>query len=244
MTELVQDPVFQTLPSEKLVELAHLVSLKPTTCEAISRSVNSLPLDERLRWFDSHRKEIEDAVCRVGSWTFGDLRTYAQVVRAAAKKLKVRHSPLADTPAIERAIIAKLWNSVVGKLTPEQIEELKSRASEVAAQNGKNLSSELIGFGALSAAQLSGFGVYLLGSTLLGAVNGALGLGLSFGAFTGLSSALSAIIGPGGWTVLGIATLFKLSSPNYRRKRPVLPWEKMAIAVCAAILRSARAGRW
>jgi hypothetical protein len=27
-------------------------------------------------------------------------------------------------------------------------------------------------------------------------------------------------------------------------KRPVLPWEKMAIAVCAAILRSARAGRW
>jgi hypothetical protein len=33
-------------------------------------------------------------------------------------------------------------------------------------------------------------------------------------------------------------------APLTLSKRPVLPWEKMAIAVCAAILRSARAGRW
>ncbi|HSM87230.1 MAG TPA: hypothetical protein VLT16_13815, partial [Candidatus Limnocylindrales bacterium] len=67
-----------------------------------------------------------------------------------------------------------------------------------------------------------GFGVYMLGSTLLGAINGALGLGLGFGAFTGLSSLISGIIGPPGWAALGLFTVFRLGSPNYKKLLPIV----------------------
>jgi hypothetical protein len=73
-----------------------------------------------------------------------------------------------------------------------------------------------------SAAQISGFGVYLLGSTVLGAINGALGLGLGFGAFTGLSSLISTVIGPIGWASLGVSALMKLAAPNYKKLLPVV----------------------
>ena len=48
-------------------------------------------------------------------------------------------------------------------------------------------------FGALTAAQLSGFGVYLLASTALGAITSTLGLTLPFVAYTTMSSAISVI---------------------------------------------------
>jgi hypothetical protein len=62
----------------------------------------------------------------------------------------------------------------------------------------------------------------MLGSTVLGAINGALGLGLGFGAFTGLASLISTVIGPLGWTALGLFTVLKLGSPNYKKLLPAV----------------------
>lgn len=62
----------------------------------------------------------------------------------------------------------------------------------------------------------------MLGSTILGAINGALGLGLGFGAFAGLSSAIAAIIGPAGWTAVGLVAIVKLGAPSYKKLLPVV----------------------
>jgi hypothetical protein len=62
----------------------------------------------------------------------------------------------------------------------------------------------------------------MLGSTLLGAMNGTLGLGLGFGAFTGLSSIISTVIGPIGWAFLGLVTVVKMGAPNYKKILPAV----------------------
>jgi hypothetical protein len=119
-------------------------------------------------------------------------------------------------------VFDKILSDTRKRLTKDQWNEILSAAESVARQHGKTLARETTGFGLLAAAQMSGFGVYMLGSTLLGAINGALGLGLGFGAFTGLSSAISAIIGPIGWGVLGLFAAFKLAAPNYKKILPVV----------------------
>lgn len=96
------------------------------------------------------------------------------------------------------------------------------KAAKFAAEHGERYGKEVMGFAALGAAQLSGFGVYMLGSTLLGAINSAFGLGLGFGAFTGLSSLVSLVIGPIGWAALGLFTVLKLGAPNYKKLLPVI----------------------
>jgi uncharacterized protein YaaW (UPF0174 family) len=221
MHEIILDPVFKTLPSEVLPDLARCLSYDPWTSEQRPRPVRNLPDEEKLRWFDMHRGEIEQEFCRIGSWTFSETKTYAEIVRKLAKKLGIRG--LGGNPAaIERAIIAKVWNETLAKLTPEQAADLKARAAKLAAEHGRNFGGELTAAAAMSAAQLSGFGVYLLGSTLLGGLNSALGLGLGFGAFTSLSSAISTVIGPVGWACLGLFTVFRLGSPNYKKILPAV----------------------
>ena len=54
----------------------------------------------------------------------------------------------------------------------------------------------------LTAANLSGFGVYVLATSTLGAITGAIGLTLPFAAYTGLSSVISTDLDPVGWPQL------------------------------------------
>jgi hypothetical protein len=65
----------------------------------------------------------------------------------------------------------------------------------------------------LGAAQLSGFGIYLLASSTVGAITSALGITLSFGFYTTMSSIISYAIGPVGFAIAAI--------PLYRSFRKV-----------------------
>lgn len=221
MIELERDPVFQYLPVEALDQIAKCLSFNPHTGNGRDGALRSMSHDEQLRWLDANRNKIEDEVCSIGSWS-GERLPYGQVVRKLAKKIRVDHNSRANIAHIEKAIIAKVWSNAVENLNPEERQKLQTKVHEVAAQHGRNYAPELAGVTALTAAQLSGFGVYLLGSTLLGAMNGALGLGLSFSAFTGLSSAIATAIGPIGWGFLGLSLVFKLMSPNYKKVLPVV----------------------
>ena len=219
---MTHDAIFQALSRESLVELARYISISAIVSGDPPKFFNSVSPEVQAIWLDTHRPELEDEICRVGSWTFSSVKSYAEVVRDLAQSMIVEYPSTADTPEIELAIVTKVWNDTVTKLTPAQINELKARAAEPAAKYGKGLGKEMTGFAALSAAQLSGFGVYILGSTLLGAINGALGLGLGFGAFTGLSSLIATVIGPVGWAALGLATFIKLGALNYKKLLPVV----------------------
>lgn len=60
----------------------------------------------------------------------------------------------------------------------------------------------------LGMAQLSGFGIYLLASSTVGAITSALGITLSFGFYTAMSSIISFAIGPVG-LILAAVPLYK-----------------------------------
>jgi uncharacterized protein YaaW (UPF0174 family) len=219
---MVREPIFQALPQSLLLDIANYLSFDSIIAQEPITLLRSLPQSQQVDWLHAHRNDLEDEFCSVGSWTFGSTKSYGEIVRGLAGKVGVTYSDTSDTAAIEVAIITKLWNNAVKKMAPEQLQELKAQAEAFAKQHRKSVGKEFAGFASLAAAQMSGFGVYLLGSTLLGAINSALGLGLGFGAFTGLSSLISTVIGPFGWAALGVMTIVKLGAPNYKKVLPTV----------------------
>jgi len=186
--------------------------------------LSGCPETYSLGWLKAN-SVIEKEICRLGSWTFGNEKSYDEIVRDLAKKYDVS-SPSSPLPIIERMLIIELWNETLAKLTPAQVEGLEKKAQRLSKECGTSFGNEMTGFAALTAAKASGFGIYMLGSTVLGAVNGALGLGLGFGVFTGLSSVIAAVIGPLGWSALGVSVVAKvgkrLTGPNYKKLLPVV----------------------
>lgn len=216
MENALRDPIFMLMPSEAIAQVAEYLSYTPVI--ALPEQFGQIvPLDKKLQWFDTNRLKIEDEMRRVGSRTFGKQRNYVEILSNLAKKMKVKFNANDTVYEIEKAILIKYWNAVLTKLTPEQKQELIKQAEELAKKYGKNISNEVVGLSAISIAQLSGFGVYMLASTALGAVNSALSLGLSFGVFMGLSSILSIVIGPTAVAGLGLSIFFKLTAPNYEK---------------------------
>lgn len=210
------DPIFERLPSETLDEAAKALEWKPCIeGGAAYRSLGELPTSARIEWLDKNRERLEDAIRSAGSWTLGETRTYPAVIRGLAEKLDVKVASAAGTREIESALVAHLWHRTEEKLSPADKQELHRKVEEEARKHGKTIVGELGIAGVLGAAQLSGFGVYMLGSTLLG------GLGLGFGVFTALSSFISFAIGPPGWILLGLGTLINLTGPNYKKILPV-----------------------
>jgi hypothetical protein len=141
-------------------------------------------------------------------------------------------------PALELAITQKLWDSAWQRMSPEQQDEFNQKLVAAAhdAGNSRSLKGLGIAGGGLLAAKASGFGVYLLASSTLGALTTGLGLTLPFGAYMASSTALSWILGPVGFLGLGLLGFHKITGPNH---------QKMAIAIVAACaIRSRKQAEW
>jgi len=216
------DPIFQALTPEELYEAARFLAFDPIVSTSPLVWLSKLSTQQQQEWLHENRTRLEQAFCEAGSWSFGETKSYSEVLRSLAASMSLENSASMPIASVEASIVQKTWANASSKMTAEQLAAVRTELEKVAAQHGKSVGAELTGFAALSAAQLSGFGVYILGSTVLGAINGALGLGLSFGAFTGLSSLISVVIGPVGWIGLGLATVVKLGSPNYKKILPVV----------------------
>ena len=79
------------------------------------------------------------------------------------------------------------------------------------------LESFLLSGKVTTVAEISGFGVYLLASTVLGSLTNVLGITLPFSVYTGMSQMIALILEPVGWTTLAGGILFTLNQPNWNR---------------------------
>ena len=223
-TYLRWDPILTPARHTKSLVADGKVARRPKTEKGAAESgkpfisLSQLETQKKLAWLDEHRAELAEEVSAVGSHTFWRKKPYSEIVRSLAKKLGLKFSSTDAVPDIEQSILKKLVEDACAKLKPEQRAEIE----QVAAKLGTNLKGEMVGFATLGTAQLSGFGAYALGSTLLGAINGALGLGLGFGVFAGLSELVAVAIGPPGWVVIGLVVVAKLGAPNYKKLLPVI----------------------
>lgn len=152
---------------------------------------------------------------------------YESLLRAACKEIKLDTTDAA-LEIQEIYFLQKLFVDVLSRLPAKERKEFLEKQFEMeeisdqANIPGPKLHGQVAILGALSVAQASGFGVYLLATTLLGTMTSVLGITLPFAIYTGLTSAIAVIIGPVGWAALGFSILWKLGGPNWKVLVPVL----------------------
>jgi uncharacterized protein YaaW (UPF0174 family) len=120
-----------------------------------------------------------------------------------------------STSEIECAVVVKLFENLWEQLTLEQRQQILLDLKR--DSNDPHLEGFLLSGGAMIAARMSGFGVYLLASTVLGTLTGALGITLPFAVYIGMSQTIALILGPVGWAALAGGVLFSLNQPNWNR---------------------------
>ncbi len=139
---------------------------------------------------------------------------YVEVAGDVAKKCGGKILPDMSEAELEQLAVSAALTKMLQKATTEQRDKILKELAEAQRQSAKG---EAKVAGALVLANLSGFALYVTASTILGGITGALGIALPFAAYTGLSSLISVVTGPIGWTVLGAWTAFKLGGVNYKK---------------------------
>lgn len=136
------------------------------------------------------------------------------------EKIAEKNNEKLDFPkkiaSIEESLYIKLYTKEFAKLTEVEKENIFKELEKAGLD--KNQIASLSGVAAIGAAQLSGFGVYVLASSTLGAITSMLGFTLPFAIYTGMSSLISFVIGPIGFLVMGIAI--------YRSFKNIKSWDE------------------
>ncbi|HYC57611.1 MAG TPA: hypothetical protein VEL28_21945 [Candidatus Binatia bacterium] len=151
---------------------------------------------------------------------FGEERSYRAIVSQVANRLGLHIDSATPTAAIESSIAQQVVRAMWERMTPQQRAQLEQA---IAAESAKydTIGSDFLKSGgvlaALGAAQLSGFGVYLLATTGLAATAGAVGVTLPFAVYTTMTSTIAFAIGPVGWIGAGLFAVWKLTGPDYQR---------------------------
>jgi uncharacterized protein YaaW (UPF0174 family) len=118
-----------------------------------------------------------------------------------------------ETQEIEAAVVTKLFQNMLEQLSPEQRQKLVMEMQR--DSDDPRLENLLLGGGVMTVARMSGFGVYLLASTMLGGLTNAMGITLPFAIYMGMSQTIAFILGPVGWAALAGGILFTLNQPNW-----------------------------
>jgi len=191
--------------------------------------LNKSSEEERLSFalfvgaIDSSNGAIKSAIWKKSTNLFqkakGAKPTYNNILRRVADKLKIKIYKWESAESIEIKICQKVIETALDQMSDYQIEQLEKELYKESKKFGKKY--ELIEsagiLSSLTAAQLSGFGVYLLASTSLAFVASGIGIALPFAIYTAMSEVISFVIGPAGWIGLGLYSVWRLTSPNYRR---------------------------
>ena len=151
--------------------------------------------------------------------------SWKQIVTDVADQVGINWSEILNgrtwdnlsTQEIEDAVVVKQFQNMLEQLTPEQRQQILADLRR--ESDDPHFEGFLLGGGAMLAAKMSGFGVYLLASTVLGGLTGALGITLPFAVYMGVSQAIAFILGPVGWAALAGGVLFSLNQPNWNRLR-------------------------
>lgn len=153
----------------------------------------------------------------------GGEESYAEVLCNLLAKLGINASPRIGCEALEELLVRQYFLFFWQSLSDSQQKDLDVAVRQSLGATGN--SRELIQVGGLAGlmitAKLSGFGVYLLASSALSTVSGAVGLTLPFGLYTSISNAISVALGPVGWVALGIFATWKLTGTNYQKLIPI-----------------------
>lgn len=205
---------------EELDLINEIIGKEKVTFEMKGRTIEAfVPLS-----VDDIIKKIQWLSKSLLGYVFGEEKSYKSILLDVAKKLKIKADCSLEEDEIELRINKKIMEDLVKKMKKEEKEKFEELLMQKAREfgYGEELMKTGTIFASLFAAQASGFGVYLLASTTLGALTSAIGITLPFAVYTTLSSAISVAIGPVGWITAGIFAFWKLTGPNYKKLIPLV----------------------
>lgn len=116
---------------------------------------------------------------------------------------------------IKTAIVLKLFQEMFTTLPPEQQQELLRQIDPT--QTDLHLEGLIVTGGVMTLAKMSGFGVYVLASSVLGGLTSALGITLPFAVYIGMSQTIALVLGPVGWLALIGGVFVAINQPNWQR---------------------------
>lgn len=144
--------------------------------------------------------------------------SYEEIATAVAVRLGLpKTTSTLSASVAERHAIEQAFSKVFDSVSPSQRAEL---VAEIARRQGVEVGTLTTAGGALVAAHLAGFGLYMAASSSLAAVAGAIGIVLPFAVYTGMSSILAFVTGPIAWVAFGAWAIFKLGTANYKKTVP------------------------
>lgn len=179
---------------------------------------------------DAMRRTVDNGVA---SFLFGSDTGYLDVLKEAAKQVKLKVSESeTDEVKLEQLICKKVINGIFEKLTPVQKADFVAAVEKESQKyiGGAGFVSSGGVAAALVAGNIGGFSTYILASSGLAAVSGAIGITLPFAAYTGMSTALGVALGPIGWAGLGLLALFTIGGANSEKIIPAV--------LCIAMMRN------
>lgn len=136
--------------------------------------------------------------------------SYKDLLQKIAKKNDIAFDINKTEVASERELYFKLFKRELDQMKPEELEAFYMSLEKQGLTRAQVTS--ISGLATIGAAQASGFGVYVLASSTVGAIASVVGVTLPFAFYTGLSTAISYAIGPLGFLVLGYSAYKNIKS--------------------------------
>jgi uncharacterized protein YaaW (UPF0174 family) len=129
---------------------------------------------------------------------------YKQILIMTADKMGI--SAVGSVKELEARISQKAFNQFIEKLPEKEKEKLERELIKT-----------------INDLEIEGLGhIYLTATTALSAISSAVGITLPFVIYTSLTRAISILIGPIGWILGGVFTIWSLWQPNYKVLIPAI----------------------
>lgn len=136
--------------------------------------------------------------------------SYIQILNKIANHHNILLENSTKEVDCERELYLKLFKKELDLMSAEEKEAFYTDLEKQGLSRAQVAS--LSGLATIGAAQASGFGVYLLASSTVGAIASVVGVTLPFAFYTGMSTVISYAIGPLGFLVLGYSAYKNVKS--------------------------------
>lgn len=189
------------------------ISLSSDVCRKLAAANLSGRIDHEARAYVAEELQRFGGNSLVNLLRGGSGVSYKEIVCDVAEHVKAPFTPRNDCSQIEIAILMKVLEQSLDKMSEEQKRKLFDElGTNYTVGAGPAAMASL-----LAGIRLSGFGAYKLTAVVANAtVNAILGRGLTFGASAGMMRGIGGLAGPIGWAITAIWTAFDLASPAYR----------------------------
>ena len=107
--DILHDPIFDSLSPAQLSQICKLMSFDPVISSQPFKLLGSLSDTDSLTWLENNSRAVEKEICRLGSWSFGEDKSYGEIVRESSQEDGCVASQSGPLEQVERALIVKIW---------------------------------------------------------------------------------------------------------------------------------------